>query len=210
MDIQSYITVTAHHITPEWTLASHFLQTQPIYEQHTSANLAEGLKGTVLEWKLERPGTTIPVTTDNARNIVNAVKEAGLGPQIGCFPHTINLASQKATGLNQVSRVLGRVRRIVSFFHRSSTAAHILESKQEMLNVPKHTLIQDVPDRWNSSHNMLERYLEQQAAVYSALTEKVIKKNKDITTLSDQDVRMAEEIVEVLKPLKTITTLIRH
>ena len=57
---------------------------------------------------------------------------------------------------------------------------------------------------------MLERYLEQQAAVYSALTEKVIKKNKDITTLSDQDVRMAEEIVEVLKPLKTITTLIRH
>ena len=79
----------------------------------------------------------MPNTTDNARNIVNAVKEAGLGPQIGCFPHTINLASQKATGLNQVSRVLGRVRRIVSFFHRSSTAAHILESKQEMLNVPR-------------------------------------------------------------------------
>lgn len=205
---ESYITVTAHHITPEWTLASHVLQTRPIYEQHTSANLAEGLKETVLEWKLERSGTTITVTTDNARNIVNAVKEAGLGPQIGCFAHTINLASQKATGLNQVSRVLGRVRRIVSFFHRSSTAAHILESKQEMLSVPKHTLIQDVPTRWNSSHDMLERYLEQQAAVYSALTEKILKKNKDITTLSDQDVRMAEEIVEVLKPLKTITTLI--
>ncbi|XP_057684886.1 E3 SUMO-protein ligase ZBED1 [Corythoichthys intestinalis] len=205
---ESYLTVTAHYITPEWTLASYVLQTRPIYEQHTSTILAEGLKGTVLEWKLERPGTTITVTTDNARNIVNSVKEAGLGPQIGCFAHTINLASQKATGLNQVSRVLGKVRRIVSFFHRSSTAAHILENKQEMLSIPKHTLIQDVPTRWNSSHDMLERYLEQQAAVYSALTEKVIKKNKDINTLSDQDVRMAEEIVEVLKPLKTITTLI--
>ncbi|XP_078143555.1 E3 SUMO-protein ligase ZBED1-like [Centroberyx gerrardi] len=76
-----------------------------------------------------------------------------------------------------------------------------------MLNIPKHTLIHDVTTRWNSSYDMLERYLEQQAAVYSALTEKALKKNKDITTLSDQDVRMAEEVIEVLKPLKTLTTL---
>ncbi|KAJ4946432.1 hypothetical protein JOQ06_024099 [Pogonophryne albipinna] len=76
-----------------------------------------------------------------------------------------------------------------------------------MLNVPKHKLIHDVPTRWNSSYDMVERYLEQQAAVYSALTEKALKKNKNINTLSDQDVRMAEEVIEVLKPLKAITTL---
>lgn len=150
-----------------------------MYEPHTSANLAEGLKETVLEWKLERPGTTIAVTTYNARNIVNAVSEAGLGPQIGCFAHTINLASQKATGLNQISRLLGKVRRIVSFFHRSPTAAHILQRKQEML-------IQDVTTQWNSSYDMLERYFEQQAAVSSALTEQALKK-KAISTLSDQE-----------------------
>ncbi|XP_061898750.1 zinc finger BED domain-containing protein 4-like [Entelurus aequoreus] len=77
-----------------------------------------------------------------------------------------------------------------------------------MLGVPQHTLIQDVVTRWNSSHDMLARYLEQQAPVYSALTEKALKKNKDITTLSDRDVSMAEEIVEVLKPRKKIITLI--
>ncbi|XP_039516037.1 zinc finger BED domain-containing protein 4-like [Pimephales promelas] len=76
-----------------------------------------------------------------------------------------------------------------------------------MLNIPKHSLIHDVTTRWNSSYDMLERYLEQQAAVYSALTEKPLKKNKEISTLSDQDVKMAEEVLEVLKPLKTITTL---
>lgn len=203
---ESYLTLTSHYITPEWNIQSHVLQTRPIYEQHTSTHLAEELKEAVSEWKLERPGSTIPVTTDNARNIVNAISEAGLGPQIGCFAHTLNLASQKATGINQVSRLLGRIRRVVSFFHRSTTAAHILQTKQEMLNVQKHTLIHDVPTRWNTSYDMVERYLEQQAAVYSALTEKALK-NKDIATLSDQDVRMAEDIIEVLKPLKTTTTL---
>lgn len=106
-----------------------------------------------------------------------------------------------------MSRVLGRVRRIVSFCHRTTTVAHILESKQEMLHLPKHTLINDVTTRWNSSYDMLERYIEQRAAVFSALRENALKKNKDIPTLSDQDVRIAEEVIEVFKPLKTLTTL---
>lgn len=65
--IESYITVTAHHRTPEWNIASHVLLTQDLYE-HTSTNIAEELKYTVLEQKLERPGTAIPLITDNARN----------------------------------------------------------------------------------------------------------------------------------------------
>ena len=57
----------------------------------------------------------------------------------------------------------------------------------------------------NSSYDMLERYLEQQVAVYSALIEKALKKNKDINTLPDQDVSLVEDLIAVLKPLKTVT-----
>lgn len=130
-----------------------------------------------------------------------------MGPQIGCFAHTINLTSQKATSLNQLARLLGKVRHVVAFFHCSPTAAHILERKQDMLVLAKHCLIQDVTTRWNSSYDMLVRYLEQQAAVYAALTEQALKK-KDISTMSDQEVKMTEEVIVVLKPLKTLTTLI--
>ncbi|KAJ4930342.1 hypothetical protein JOQ06_019346, partial [Pogonophryne albipinna] len=107
--------------------------------------------------------------------------------------------------VNQVSRLLGKIRRAVYFFHRSTTAAHVLGQKQEMLHLPKHRLINDVATRWNSSYEMVERYLEQQSAVYSALS---ALKNKDIANLTDQEVRVAENVIEIMKPLKTVTTIL--
>ncbi|KAL0202013.1 hypothetical protein M9458_000031 [Cirrhinus mrigala] len=205
---QSFMTITAHYITDNWVIKNPVLQTRAVYESHTS-DLSEILQAAVAEWKIERENATIPVTTDNAKNIVNAVEVAGFSPNIRCFAHTVNLASQKGMGVNQMSRLLGRVRKVVTFFHRSTTAAAVLKDKQEMLQLPPHKLIQDVSTRWNSSYDMLERYLEQQAAVFSALTDRSIKRNiKDIVTLSDEDVKLAEDIIQVLKPMKMVATLL--
>ncbi|XP_046361033.1 uncharacterized protein LOC124138441 [Haliotis rufescens] len=53
---------------------------------------------------------------------------------------------------------------------------------------------------------MLERYIEQQTAVFATLID--IRRNvKDIVTLSDDDIHNIEDIIKVLKPLKTATTL---
>ena len=56
---------------------------------------------------------------------------------------------------------------------------------------------------------MLECYLEQQAAIFSALTDKALKKKniRDIVTLSDDDVKVAVEVLQMLKPLKMDATL---
>ncbi|KAK0150698.1 hypothetical protein N1851_008191 [Merluccius polli] len=60
----SYITIKAHYLNDHWEIQNPVLQTCPIYEAHTGEILEE---------------------TDNARNIVNATKEAGSSTQMGVF-----------------------------------------------------------------------------------------------------------------------------
>ncbi|XP_064784920.1 sorbin and SH3 domain-containing protein 2-like [Oncorhynchus masou masou] len=54
----------------------------------------------------------------------------------------------------------------------------------------------------------VESYLEQQAAVYSALIDETLEKYQDIVILSDDDAKVAEEVLQVLKRLKTVTSLL--
>ena len=56
----------------------------------------------------------------------------------------------------------------------------------------KRCLIHDVSTHWNSSCEMIERYLEQEAAIYSALSDRSTK-NKDSSNLTDQEVSVWRE-----------------
>ena len=207
---ESYMTVTAHCIDGDWKLQNFVLQTRQISESHTGVNIAAVLDAAVEEWELIHNGQDIPIVTDNASNMYTAVKEAKhLGPHVGCFAHVLNLACQNALKVSTVARLLGRVRRIVAFFHRSSIAAALLVQKQKLLQLPQHKLIMDVVTRWNSSYDMVDRYLEQQAAVMAVLTQSDVRRNaRDICTLSDEDITHLEELSIILKPLSTITAML--
>lgn len=115
----------------------------------------------------------------------------------------MNLAAQKALKVSVVSNLLAKVRRVVGYFHRSNTAAHVFKTKQKQLGLVKHKLIQDVQTRWNSAHDMLERFIEQHSAIIVALTEMT----KDYN-LGQKDLDNAKLVVEVLKTAKTATTLL--
>ena len=78
-----------------------------------------------------------------------------------------------------------------------------------LLELPPHKLIIDAATRWNSSLDMIERYLEQQAAVTATLPSNDVRRNvRDIDTLDGSDIPDAEDIVKLLKPLKTATTVL--
>ena len=136
----------------------------------------------VAEWNLKRDDLMPSVTTDNAANIINAVQIAGFHPHIRCVAHTLNLATQRGLQVPLMERLLGRIRRVVSFFHKSTTAMALLRSKQTILELPQHKLIQDVSTRWNSTYDMLSRFTEQNTAIEAALQNKSLKKMQRMCT----------------------------
>ena len=180
---ESYVTITSPHIDENWEMKNYVLQTRSFSGSHTGSNIAELLKAAVTEWNLPPDP---PLVTENASNMLAAANEFGTSIHIGCYAHTLNLAAQKSLKIPAVDRLLGRIRRVVGFFHRSTIGAEILKKKIELLNLPDHKLIQDVCTRWNSAADMVERYLELQPAIYAAFTSGDMRKLcKDIVTLTD-------------------------
>lgn len=111
---QGYITITALFIDDNFEIQN---QTRPLNSSHTTENLAEVLTNAVEEWGLKK-SQPVAITTDNASNIVSGISNISseFSPQIRCFAHTLNLATQRAIKCQQVDRVAGIIRRIVSFF----------------------------------------------------------------------------------------------
>lgn len=178
-------------------------QTRAMAEHHTGANIAKVLLEAVEEWKLP---SNPPLVTDNASNMVVAAREMESAIHVGCFAHTLNLACGSALKIPTVSKLLARMRRIVAFFHRSTIATALLKEKQQLLNLPQHKLIIDVQTRWNAAVDMTSRFLEQQPAIFAALTSKDLRgREKDLSTLSEEDITNAEELLSTLTPLKTAT-----
>lgn len=140
---ESYVTLTAHHITDDWHLSSHVLQPRAFHESHTGANLAELLRGVAIEWNLTDKDPAL--VTDNASNKVIAAQLTGF-LHIKCYAHTLNLASLRTLKLPAVVKLLRRVRCITGYFHRSAAGLHVLQEKQKLVDTA-HKLITDFSTR---------------------------------------------------------------
>lgn len=84
-------------------MESFVLQTRPLFESHTGANIAEVLQAVVTDWGLKRPN------------------------------HGIAIATQDGLGVPHVTRLPRQVRHVAAYFHQSSAATTLLMSKQEQL-----------------------------------------------------------------------------
>ena len=69
LDIERYAKLHhnySHTINNDWKMESVVLQTRPLFESHTGANIAEALQTAVIDWELKKPNHSIAIVTDNA------------------------------------------------------------------------------------------------------------------------------------------------
>ena len=203
--IQSYLTVTAHYITSDWKLESKVLQTREMPERHTALNIAEKLRDSIKEWKIDEERVSA-IVHDNASNITLAVQNLGW-QSVPCFAHTLQLAVNNGLEVSQINKLASVARKIVAHFKHSSLAMTALREKQKQLSVPQHHLIQDVATRWNSTYFMLERLHEQRWAIYAVLyDEQGTQSQYKHLYLKEDQWKLIEQLVTALKPLQVATT----
>jgi len=192
----SYITITAHFINSDVQYRSVCLGCEEFNERHTANNLSSCLRSKVEEWQLENK--VAAVISDNAANIVSAIRECNYR-HLPCFAHSVNLIVQ--CGLKKIAEVQKKIKAIVEHFKRSSYAQEKLISIQKQMDFPQLKLKQDVVTRWNSTYNMMKRFLQIKEALISTLALLQI----DIDQLTPREWIVVEKSVEVLEIFSDVT-----
>ncbi len=177
-----------------------------LHESHTGANIAELLHNVATEWNITEKDPVL--MTDNATNMATAAQLTGY-LHVRCFAHILNLASHHALKLPAVARLLGRVRHVTGFFHRSAIGLHTLQEKQKLLELSMHRLITDVSTRWNSAHDgqtFPRATASDHSCTYFCRRER--EREKYICTFTESDISNAEEFIQALKAMKVATCVL--
>lgn len=152
------------------------------------------LRDVCCEWKIEEKNSAF--VTDNARNMTLAGAGAEMEPHVQCIAHTLNLSSQKALKVDTVSALLVKLRKQVTFFHKSCKACEALKEMQTQLHLKHHNLVHDVS---TSSLEMVKRYWDQQPAV-SLTTRKLKPSGEGLPSLTEEDMTLIPEIIKLMTP----------
>ena len=204
---QSYVGLTIHFVDKDWHIENRFLDCFELPDQHAVVDIGEAIDKLLTFWNLRSVSESrvIAATSDNGRNIVNALSiDLEIPYTVGCVAHTLNLAVEKGLKSEHVSPLMAKTRRLVEHFDKSPKAAYKLRQAQIEIMNRKETevlaIVQDVPTRWTSAYYMLDRILEIMPAVDHVLS-KSSKSAVRQLALSAENKHQLSALSTVLKPL---------
>ncbi|XP_050065221.1 E3 SUMO-protein ligase ZBED1-like [Aphis gossypii] len=154
-----------------WSLHSRGLEVTEVPESHTSINIVSNLKSVLKTWDIENK--VVAFVCDNAANMVKAINDMDKFNLVRCTAHSIQLSVNAGLKNDVTKELINKIRKIVGYFNRSSSAQSELEKEQVKYRKPQNKLVQDCVTRWNSTCNMIESVIKHRYSINS-----VISKNK--------------------------------
>lgn len=88
---EGFVSLTVHYINNSYELKNYTLKIQALPESHTSENLNSLLKSNLSEWNIDSGKHKLYFVTDNASNIIKAVRLSDTWERIPCFAHTLQV-----------------------------------------------------------------------------------------------------------------------
>ncbi|KAF2882687.1 hypothetical protein ILUMI_23489 [Ignelater luminosus] len=197
----SFLSFTAHWISPKFKLEHGVLAMKPFSGSHTGENIAKELNIVANRWDIEHNKIHVLIH-DSGANMVKGVRLAEYN-SARCFIHMLQRAINESLKVQaEVTTMIGTGRRLVTHFNHSGLAQEKLLRIHKELNLPEHQLVQDISTRWNSTFYMIERLLEQKWAISLYVAD-----HDTLINLTAQQWSLMEQCINLLKPFEEITKI---
>ncbi|XP_056642824.1 zinc finger BED domain-containing protein 4-like [Diorhabda sublineata] len=213
---ENYIGITVHYIDNQYKLHHNLLECIKFEGQHTALAIAEKLRKTLSSWNLY--DNVLIFTTDNAKNICEAVQIELKIKHFGCFAHTLNLCVQHALTASSQSEqelsddyinncvhiMIQKIKAIVynNVKHSPQNNEKLLHAQTLLGKKQPLSLINDVKTRWNSTFYMIQRFLELKEALVMVYANLHVPNTEMLT---GKEWRIAQEICYLLRPFEEAT-----
>lgn len=201
MQTRSFIGITLHFFDDN-QMNSATLGVYELNERHTAQYIADEILSICETWNIANENVTA-VVSDGAANITKAIEMVfGKKRHIHCFAHQLNLVAEKAIkSIDDLCSILTKVKSIVTWFKHSVVASDELRKAQKSKGFLEKKLIQEVPTRWNSTYEMVERFLEQREFI-----NEIINRHPTAPIMvTAREVRGLHAVKNLLLPLQTAT-----
>ncbi|KAL7289053.1 hypothetical protein TKK_0017007 [Trichogramma kaykai] len=181
------------------------LACEPLDQRHTADYLKNTITATLEKFEISQD-KVVGFVIDAESAIRKAAKELFGDRHIVCLAHTLALVLKDAVKeLHDLNRLIDKVKSIVALIKKSIPASDELKALQMKEGTPEGKvlhLIQEVPTRWNSKIDMINRYIELEKYIYLAMK----RCDNPIDLLSIEEMVTLKDVRPIMQVVNCVIT----
>lgn len=125
-----FLTVTLHFVA-KGQMRQKVLCTKPVYDAQTDTVVSEQIGDVLKEFGVRKK--IVAVTVDNVFNMDIAIEKLQLR-KLKCFARILNRAAETMYDCSIVTRWASKIRAVILWIKRSSTAQKVFQEKQQLFS----------------------------------------------------------------------------